>query len=181
MHVVKWPIIIRSAVVHPVSVVIRLNGACLKKVSFNYRFKCLFVFFYSHLSCMFLSSTFFCGIERPIYNEPPANPCLPSPCGPHSNCRVVGHTSACSCLPNYIGRPPQCRPECTINTECSANLACINERCQDPCVGSCGVAAVCNVVNHSPICTCQYLFTGDPFSGCYPVPSKNSTPWKKFV
>lgn len=112
------------------------------------------------------------GIERPIYNEPPANPCLPNPCGPNSNCRVVGHTSACSCLPNYIGRPPQCRPECTINSECSANLACINERCRDPCVGSCGISAVCNVVNHSPICTCQYLYTGDPFSRCYPVPSK---------
>lgn len=121
---------------------------------------------------MHVSFTFIYGIERPIYNEPPANPCLPNPCGPNSNCRVVGHTSACSCLPNYIGRPPQCRPECTINSECPANLACINERCRDPCIGSCGISAVCNVVNHSPICTCQYLYTGDPFSGCHPVPSK---------
>ncbi len=122
---------------------------------------------------MFLSSTFTYGIERPILYEPPENPCLPNPCGPYSNCRVIGHTSACSCLPNYIGRPPLCRPECTINSECPANLACINERCKDPCVGSCGISTVCNVVNHSPICTCQYLYTGDPFSGCYPVPSKN--------
>lgn len=122
---------------------------------------------------MFLSSTFIYGVERPIYNEPSANPCLRNPCGPYSNCRVVGQTSACSCLPNYIGRPPQCRPECTIDSECPANLACINERCKDPCVGSCGLSTVCTVVNHSPVCTCQYLFTGDPFSGCYPVPSKN--------
>lgn len=120
-------------------------------------------FFHFHLWC----------IERPIYYEPPANPCLPSPCGPNSNCRVVGQTSACSCLPNYIGRPPQCRPECTIDSECPANLACINERCKDPCAGSCGISTVCTVVNHSPVCTCQYLYTGDPFTGCYPVPSKN--------
>lgn len=121
---------------------------------------------------MHVSFTFNYGIERPVY-EPPANPCVPSPCGPFSQCRVVGHTSACSCLANYIGRPPQCRPECTINSECPANLACINERCRDPCVGSCGISAICNVVNHSPVCTCQYLYTGDPFSGCHPVPSKN--------
>lgn len=137
------------------------------------------MFFYSTFlyACFFLSSTFVYGIERPIYYEPPANPCLPNPCGPNSICRVNGHTSACSCLPNYIGRPPQCRPECTINSECPANLACINERCKDPCVGSCGISAVCNVVNHSPICTCQYLYTGDPFSGCHPVPSKSLIGW----
>lgn len=80
----------------------------------------------------------------------------------------------CTCLPNYIGRAPQCRPECVLNADCPANLACVNERCKDPCPGSCGFNALCNVVKHSPVCTCQTGFTGDPFSGCQPIPSKKT-------
>lgn len=99
-------------------------------------------------------------------------PCIPSPCGPNSQCREIGSTAVCSCLPNYIGRAPNCRPECTINSECPANHACINERCKDPCPGSCGLSAYCNVINHSPVCTCANGYQGDPFSGCYPIPSK---------
>lgn len=72
----------------------------------------------------------------------------------------------CLCLPNYFGSPPNCRPECTINSECASNLACINEKCKDPCPGSCGVAAVCNVMKHIPICTCSTGYVGDPFTFC---------------
>lgn len=107
--------------------------------------------------------------ERHIEDDRPSNPCVPSPCGPNSQCRVVGETPVCSCLPNFVGRAPNCRPECTINSECPANLACINERCKDPCPGSCGFNAFCNVVNHSPVCTCEAGYNGDPFSGCNPT------------
>lgn len=110
---------------------------------------------------------------------PPTNPCIPSPCGPNSQCRVVGNTPACSCLPNYIGRAPNCRPECTINAECPGNRACQSERCVDPCPGSCGVNTECSVINHSPVCTCQIGFTGDPFSGCASIPSKKGS--KKYI
>lgn len=106
-------------------------------------------------------------LERP---EPVGNPCIPSPCGPNSQCRVVGTQAACSCLPNYIGRSPNCRPECTNNAECPGNLACINERCKDPCPGSCGAKATCTVINHSPNCVCESGYTGDPFAECSPVP-----------
>lgn len=75
----------------------------------------------------------------------------------------------CSCLPNYIGRSPNCRPECTINSECPANLACINEKCGDPCPGSCGLYAQCSVTNHRPICTCPVGYTGDPFANCVEI------------
>lgn len=111
-------------------------------------------------------------LERPILKEPSGNPCVPSPCGPYSKCRVVSGTGACSCLQNYIGRPPNCRPECTISEECPSNLACINERCLDPCPGSCGLNAICAVIKHSPVCTCEQGYTGDPFTGCKPNPSK---------
>lgn len=76
----------------------------------------------------------------------------------------------CSCLPNYVGRPPSCRPECTIHAECPSNKACQRERCRDPCPGSCGAYADCRVVNHAPQCFCQAGFTGDPFSGCHAIP-----------
>lgn len=97
------------------------------------------------------------------------NPCVPSPCGPNSQCRVVGTQAACSCLPNYIGRAPNCRPECTTSNECPHNLACINERCESPCAGSCGINAECSVLNHNPICACYPGYEGDPLSICNPV------------
>lgn len=94
------------------------------------------------------------------------DPCLPNPCGANAICRQVGETSACSCLPNYFGSPPNCRPECTINSDCPSNRACMQERCRDPCPGSCGFEAECSVLNHIPICRCRDGFTGDPFTQC---------------
>lgn len=94
------------------------------------------------------------------------NPCLPTPCGPNSKCKVINDTPVCSCLPNYIGRAPNCRPECTVNNECLSNLSCINNKCADPCTGICGYNAVCNVVNHKPSCLCDSGYSGDPYSGC---------------
>lgn len=69
-------------------------------------------------------------------------------------------------MPNYIGRVPNCRPECTIDAECPSNAACINERCKDPCQGACGTYAICVTVNHNPICSCQQGYTGDASSQC---------------
>lgn len=103
---------------------------------------------------------------EPIAPKPPSNPCIPNPCGPSAICQVHGETPSCSCLQNYIGRPPNCRPECTINTECEGNLACQNDRCVDPCPGSCGAYATCVVVHHTPVCTCVPGYTGDPFTIC---------------
>lgn len=102
----------------------------------------------------------------------PVNPCVPSPCGPNSDCQVRGESPACSCLAQFIGTPPNCRPECTINPECPSQFACINQKCKDPCPGSCGANAECTVVNHNAMCTCSSGYTGDPFSACMPVPGK---------
>lgn len=100
------------------------------------------------------------------------NPCNPSPCGPNSQCRVINQQPVCSCLPEYIGSPPGCRPECTVSVECPLDKACINQKCSDPCPGSCGINANCAVVNHSPICSCEKENTGDPFTRCFPIPRK---------
>lgn len=101
---------------------------------------------------------------------PSGNPCVPTPCGPNSQCRVINTQAVCSCLPNYIGRAPNCRPECLINAECSGNLACQNERCIDPCRGSCGSFTVCTTIKHTPVCQCTEGYSGDPFRGCVFLP-----------
>lgn len=100
----------------------------------------------------------------PTTERPPS--CTPSPCGPHSRCQLLASGPACSCLPGYVGSPPACRPECTINTECPASLACVRQKCEDPCPGSCGVDASCHVLNHVAVCVCNEGFTGDPFARC---------------
>lgn len=98
--------------------------------------------------------------------EKPKNPCQPTPCGPYSQCRVVNGHAVCSCQTNYIGTPPSCRPECMVSADCAQDKACIKQKCIDPCPGTCGLNARCQVVNHNPICSCSPGFTGDPFVQC---------------
>lgn len=129
-----------------------------------------------YLSPMCISNQFFYFfISVPVAIPPstPINPCIPSPCGPNSQCQEFGSTARCTCLLNYIGSPPQCRPECTVNSECTATLACINNKCADPCPGACGTNAQCIVNNHLPICSCIVGYTGDPFTSCRHVPQGN--------
>lgn len=102
----------------------------------------------------------------------PINVCQPSPCGPNSQCREMNGQAVCSCLPEYQGSPPVCRPECVVSSECAASKACINRKCADPCPGPCGLNTKCQTIHHSPICTCGPGYTGDPFSRCYPIPGK---------
>ena len=105
-------------------------------------------------------------ITTPPPIQRPVNPCQPNPCGPYSQCKNINQVGACSCLPNYVGTPPNCRPECVINAECPSNRNCINQKCTDPCPGSCGPNAECSVVNHQPVCRCRSGYTGDPFREC---------------
>ena len=59
------------------------------------------------------------------------------------------------------------RPECTTNPECPDHLACIQEKCLDPCTTlACGTNAECSVRRHRPTCTCRGGFIGDPFKIC---------------
>ena len=102
------------------------------------------------------------------------NPCQPNPCGPNSQCREINGQAVCSCSPTFVGSPPGCRPECVTSSECTLDKACVNQKCTDPCPGTCGTNARCNVNNHSPICSCQSGYTGDPFARCYPNPRKTT-------
>jgi hypothetical protein len=102
--------------------------------------------------------------------EPPRNPCDPSPCGPYSDCRELNGAPQCSCKSGYFGKPPSCRPECTQNGDCAPNLACIREKCANPCANACGLNAECNVISHTPRCSCQKSYVGDPYSQCSKAP-----------
>lgn len=115
------------------------------------------------LSLYTILNTFFVVPEVVIEQK---NPCEPSPCGPYSICKVTQSQPSCTCQSSYIGSPPNCRPECISNNECPFNLACIKEKCQDPCINVCGVNAECKVISHTPICSCLTGFTGDPFIQC---------------
>lgn len=95
-------------------------------------------------------------------------PCQPSPCGPYSSCKAVGERPTCSCQIGYLGAPPNCRPECAVSSECGQHLACINQKCKDPCPGTCGYNARCQVINHNPICSCENDYVGNPFEQCLP-------------
>lgn len=96
----------------------------------------------------------------------PVNPCIPSPCGMNAMCRDVGGISACTCNIGYFGSPPNCKPECVTNTDCNNDRACINMKCENPCLGSCGLNAICKVINHVPMCSCPEGYQGDPFAIC---------------
>lgn len=96
--------------------------------------------------------------------------------------------AVCSCPPGHSGNPlSHCsRAECLDHTECRGDMACRNGVCVNPCAGSCGVNANCEVSlaqiysirnlfttvrslqtrNHVPVCSCLRGYTGDPFNSC---------------
>lgn len=99
--------------------------------------------------------------------EGPRNPCNPSPCGSNAVCRERNGAGSCSCLPEYFGDPyTGCRPECVLNTDCNRDKACVNNKCVNPCIGTCGLNAECRVVNHAPSCSCLPGYTGEPLQAC---------------
>ena len=96
------------------------------------------------------------------------DPCNPNPCGPNAECIPAGDTAQCKCPPGYQGDPfVSCRKgECEYDRECPVSLACFDYNCRDPCIGTCGQNADCQVNNHRPICSCREGFRGDPLSFC---------------
>ncbi len=102
--------------------------------------------------------------KEPVFDDP----CNPSPCGSNAQCA----NGICTCLPEYQGDPyAGCRPECVINNDCPRDKACIRNKCKDPCPGTCGQTAICDVINHIPMCSCPQGTTGKAFVNCSPYQS----------
>lgn len=96
-----------------------------------------------------------------------STPCQPSPCGPNAICKEFNGAGSCTCIPEYFGNPYEgCKPECIVNSDCSPNRACLQNKCKDPCPGACAPNAICQVVSHAPSCSCQNGYIGDPFQYC---------------
>lgn len=128
--------------------------------------------------CFYILYEFFPNL---VQDTPPVtDPCIPSPCGPYSQCSTLNNQASCSCVPRMIGSPPNCKPECIQNSECSIILACFNQKCKDPCLGSCGQEASCLVVNHVAHCNCPNDYTGNPFIRCTRVQKCKDTLKKRF-
>lgn len=108
-----------------------------------------------------------CNIQVVAVEQDRPTPCVPSPCGANAECREQNNAGSCICLTGYFGNPYEsCKPECLINSDCRSNLACYQNKCNDPCPGTCGINAYCNVINHIPSCTCHEQHFGDPYRIC---------------
>lgn len=120
-----------------------------------------------------------CARDKACFSQRCRDPCVDA-CGLNAICQVVNHQAVCSCPPGYYGEPrvqcrrqpleePQPRPECTQNSECSNDKACINQACRDPCreTHTCGANAECRVQQHRPLCTCREGFTGNAQLQCF--------------
>lgn len=116
---------------------------------------------------VFLIYLIFCFTE-PV----PQDPCIPNPCGINALCNNKNGLASCSCMPDFFGSPPNCRPECTVNSECESVKSCVRQKCINPCIGACGQSSECRVVNHAPICSCPQGYQGDPFLMCTVIQSK---------
>ena len=121
------------------------------------------------LKIKFINLNYLLATLRPEIVEP----CNPSPCGINAVCQSNTRAASCSCIPDYIGNPYiECKPECVVNAECPRDLACIGQKCKDPCPGICGVFASCYVTNHLPLCKCDQGYTGDAFVSCQRITTR---------
>lgn len=101
-------------------------------------------------------------VQEPTHEDP----CNPSPCGSNTLC----NNGICSCIREYHGDPyTGCRPECVLNSDCPQNKACLRSKCVDPCPGTCSQNAICEVLNHIPMCSCPRGMEGNAFVQCRPV------------
>ncbi|XP_065222177.1 uncharacterized protein LOC135846812 [Planococcus citri] len=94
------------------------------------------------------------------------NVCMPSPCGPNSECKQKDNHAICSCNRNQFDSPSTCRMECIFNSECPQNETCIGKTCKNPCKGMRDENRTCEVDNHAPIYNCKPELTGDPLAEC---------------
>lgn len=98
-----------------------------------------------------------------VPEQGPIDLCNPSPCGSNAEC----NNGQCTCLLEYHGDPfIACRPECTLSSDCQRDQICVRKKCVNPCPSTCGPNAICEVVNHIPMCSCPTGYTGNSFVSC---------------
>ncbi|CAG2055426.1 unnamed protein product, partial [Timema podura] len=93
--------------------------------------------------------------------------CSPNPCHPSAMCEGSPSGHICRCPPGHVGDPftSGCRPEGNCpngDSDCPPHSSCLGGRCINPCDGTCGPNALCNVVNRKAICSCPNKFVAGP-------------------
>lgn len=87
-------------------------------------------------------------------------------CEKNKKCEARRHRPVCVCKGGFTVNEYgelNCAPEqreCNVDDECASNMACIDNRCKNPCVDSrgnppCAADKACQVYDHKPICICM--------------------------
>lgn len=109
--------------------------------------------------------------------------CEQETCATNALCVGRRHQPQCECRAGFLGNPyVQCdlpkqepKPECTQDSECASKLACINQRCADPCATPhvCSPQQTCTVLDTLPlrtmICKCPSDTVSDNSGNCVPL------------
>lgn len=115
-----------------------------------------------------------CPSERSCVNMQCVDPCLrDDKCSPLAECRVLNHLPICRCPFGFTGNPyiscqPPVEPECRQDDDCPRNQACLNQKCQNPCLAvvPCTEPSDCRVMDTHPVrtmsCVCPsgYISSG---------------------
>lgn len=83
-------------------------------------------------------------------------------CETNKKCEVRNHKPMCVCKGFVVSNTGEltCKPDridCNRDNECASNLACINNKCQNPCAARkspCSEDKACEVLDHKPVCIC---------------------------
>lgn len=122
-----------------------------------------------------------CPDDHACINMQCVDPCLRDrPCSSRAECRAQNHISVCRCPPQYSGNPyvncqPIEEPECRQDGDCPTQLACLNQKCQDPCpvIYPCQDPAECTVLPTFPVrtmaCVCPSGYVSSGSSTCEPT------------
>jgi hypothetical protein len=104
-------------------------------------------------NCKACVSAFECGkSDQTCLNGRCVHACTTMHCSSNAVCVVEEGNPECKCLKGYEGdgltdcvkvKTPMNLTMCENDTECISTEACINGKCQSPCMGTCGNAAEC--------------------------------------
>lgn len=122
-----------------------------------------------------------CPTDKTCENTQCVNPCVyDNHCASRAECKPQNHMAVCKCQPGLIGNPyidckAEPQPECTLDTDCSSRLACIDHKCTNPCTAlePCQRPARCEVVPSTPvrtmICVCPEGYVSSGSGTCKPL------------